>query len=90
MLNDASNVRPVAESQKPKKTGLPGLMRELVDSDDDDDLTSENTVHRDPLHPWLDEFELYYDSREYVPSGTSMVSWWGVRIHISVDLQLKH
>ncbi|KAJ7691244.1 hypothetical protein B0H14DRAFT_3531977 [Mycena olivaceomarginata] len=35
-------------------------------------------AYRDPLRPWGEEFDEYYDSRpEILPPEVSMVSWWG-------------
>lgn len=68
--------------KKSKVHGLKKLIHETESSDEDEDLgfgTSAADV--DPSRPWYADFRLYLDTVEAkLPSGTSMVKWWGVRI----------
>ncbi|KAJ6553064.1 hypothetical protein B0H19DRAFT_157702 [Mycena capillaripes] len=69
-----------------KSSKFSALLREST-PDSDDDVAMPNAC-RDPLRPWLEEFEEYYDSRpETLLPGMSIVSWWGVRAVQLLQLQ---
>ncbi|KAJ3804312.1 hypothetical protein F5876DRAFT_70738 [Lentinula aff. lateritia] len=61
-----------------KAAPVPGkcsmLMREL--SDDEDDASA--SVSTSNGSPWMDEFSKYYDAKDIVPEGMSIVQWWGM------------
>jgi hypothetical protein len=50
------------------------LLRELSD---EGDLECFNSPSPDRV-PWLEEFGKYYDAKDTVPEGMSIVEWWGV------------
>ena len=52
------------------------LLREL--SDDEGDSAESPLSNR---VPWLEEFSRYYDAKENIPDGMSIVQWWGVHHH---------
>jgi hypothetical protein len=64
-------------SPKIVKKGVPVLLREL--SDDEDDVTDRNrNTPDDPEQPWLRHFHEYIDAVEHVPDDWSTIKWWGV------------
>ncbi|KAJ6541417.1 hypothetical protein B0H19DRAFT_315477 [Mycena capillaripes] len=66
-----------------KSSKFSALLREST-PDSDDDVAMPNAC-RDPLPPWLEEFEEYYDSRpETLLPGMSIVSWWGSSSNLAV------
>ncbi|KAJ6607651.1 ribonuclease H-like domain-containing protein [Mycena sp. CBHHK59/15] len=48
----------------------------VIEEDDDSSVTAES--HVDPLKPWCDEYELYFNMREVIPEGMDTIKWWGV------------
>lgn len=54
-------------------------LRALTPDDDDDDESNLTQTHVDPEKPWLDEYNLYFNTRESLPPGMTTIEWWGVR-----------
>ena len=78
----------VMESKSKKtKSGLPSLLREL--SDDEDDITgSQPGIPENPDQPWSRHISAYMDVIEQVPEGWSAIKWWGVRAPSPVPILL--
>ncbi|KAJ7105653.1 ribonuclease H-like domain-containing protein, partial [Mycena epipterygia] len=62
-----------------KKSAKPTKMRQPIVLQDDNISTTES--HIDPLKPWLDEYQLYFNVREVVPQGMDAIQWWGINSH---------
>ncbi|KAF5337979.1 hypothetical protein D9758_014306 [Tetrapyrgos nigripes] len=56
------------------------LLRELSD-DEDDESTTQGSVRNSATtpEPWRSEFNLYLSAIDVVPTGMSIVKWWGSR-----------
>ena len=48
----------------------------IDDTDSESDDGSNKAV--DPSRPWLDEWNMYFNTHEVVPEGMGIVRWWGV------------
>ncbi|KAF5329115.1 hypothetical protein D9758_017952 [Tetrapyrgos nigripes] len=48
----------------------------LDDSDSDDEM--DNQTKSNSVQPWLQEFNDFLDAKEKIPSGMSLVQWWGL------------
>lgn len=82
---------PHHSTAKGKYTGsrkLNKLMRELLSDDDSDaDVSQAGTASASattsasnltPAKPWLDDFNAYLNSRDYLAVHQTVVQWWGV------------
>jgi hypothetical protein len=68
--SQASTTRPV-KRQKTK-----GLLRDAnSDSGGDSDSVTES-----PGDPWTAEYDQYIRTNDIIPSGMTVVTWWGVRV----------
>ena len=51
-------------------------MRDIDSDDSDSDKIGNNEASSTP---WLVEYEQYTNTNDVIPSGMSVVAWWGVR-----------
>jgi hypothetical protein len=61
-----------------KKKGCLAALLEEGSSDEDDVDDVPVTLSPDLLKPWMEEFTRYLDRVDEVPSGMSVIRWWGV------------
>lgn len=47
-------------------------------SDEDDVLSTPTTISHDTSKPWLQEFQRYLNGADELPSGMSLIQWWGI------------
>jgi hypothetical protein len=83
--NSAPPRRSTAKGKKPYMAGsqkLNKLLRELSSDDDSEADRSPATTSASnlvlPAKPWLDDFNAYLNSRDYLTMHQTVVQWWGV------------
>ena len=48
------------------------------DAENSDSKSSPSAGAYDPAKPWLQEYNLYFNTTDEIPEGQSLVQWWGV------------
>ena len=72
---------------RPAKKGNKRLAALLTENSSDDDADMEDSPSMpdtDSSGPWMREFNSYLKLTDEVPSGMTLVVWWGVSLYIHV------